>query len=163
MIEKLEIFPKILGIFIPPLPFNSPLRTKRQSQTIQRNLKKKLELTTPVIYISKLFARCKIWLVMNSYWSQSLVHGYNISFRKKNWDNISFSHLFSDMPTLSLSCFGCCLVVVDRRRAFQCRIKTSCSLPSLVEYLWEPTSYAPSLLPSTCWLLWWTTHSIKSR
>ena len=41
MIEKLEIFPKILGIFIPPLPFNSPLRTKRRSQTIQRNLKKK--------------------------------------------------------------------------------------------------------------------------
>ena len=60
MIEKLEIFPKILGIFIPPLPFNSPLRTKRRSQTIERNLKKKLELTTPVIYISKLFARCKI-------------------------------------------------------------------------------------------------------
>ena len=40
MIEKLEIFPKILGIFIPPLPFNSPLRTKRRSQTIERNLKK---------------------------------------------------------------------------------------------------------------------------
>ena len=159
MIEKLEIFPKILGIFIPPLPFNSPLRTKRRSQTIERNWNWR--------HLLHIFQSCspvaKIWLVMNSYWSQSLVHGYNVSFHKKNWDNISFSHLFSDMPTLSLSCFGCCLVVVDRRRAFQCRIKTSCSLPSLVEYLWEPTSYAPSLLPSTCWLLWWTTHSIKSR
>ena len=163
MIEKLEIFPKILGIFIPPLPFNSPLRTKRRSQTIERNLKKNWNWRHLLYIFQSCSPVAKIWLVMNSYWSQSLVHGYNISFHKKNWDNISFSHLFSDMPILSLSCFGCCLVVEDRRRAFQCRIKTSCSLPSLVEYLWEPTSYAPSLLPSTCWLLWWTTHSIKSR
>ena len=62
MNEKLEIFPKILGIFIPIQPFNFPLRTKRRSGVINRQKlkKKKLELTTPVIYISKLFARCKI-------------------------------------------------------------------------------------------------------
>ena len=79
MIEKLEIFPKILGIFIPPLPFNSPLRTKRRSQTIERNWNWR--------HLLHIFQSCspvaKIWLVMNSYWSQSLVHGYNISFHKK--------------------------------------------------------------------------------
>ena len=42
MIEKLEIFPKILSIFIPIQPFNFPLRTKRRSGVINRQkLKKK--------------------------------------------------------------------------------------------------------------------------
>ena len=46
---------------LPLLPFNSPLRTQRRSGMINkhRNFLKKLELTTPFIYILKLFARCK--------------------------------------------------------------------------------------------------------
>ena len=51
MFEKLEIFPKILGIFILIQPFNFPLRTKRRSGVINRQKLKKKTGTDDACYI----------------------------------------------------------------------------------------------------------------